>query len=271
MMPQEVRTVFTTFSRTTNPLVSVLIPTRGRSQLLCEAIDSIYSLTSNKQNVEFLLKIDNDDEETIETAQRLSFILPLQAWVTDRGAGYADMHLWVNELCARARGDWLFLFNDDARMRTPNWDKMLENVSIPASYGSKVHDVYMFIVNVIGKKDATEFGFLRRKVYEILGHYSLSPHNDTWICTVMGLIRCLFRLPIDIEHLDNTIKDVVRDEVQEAYINTRHTLDSEVSIRDRIKDATKLLDHLCPQNEELSLITSLPFLPRPVAHFEPVS
>ena len=54
------------------PLVSILIPTRGRSSSLCVAIDSLYSLAFDKSSIEFLLKVDDDDVETIETIKRLS-------------------------------------------------------------------------------------------------------------------------------------------------------------------------------------------------------
>src|SRR5262245_57155345 len=83
------------FPRSDNPFVSILIPTRGRSQALCEAIDSVYSLAKDKSLVEFVLKVDDDDRETIKTANRLTGMLGVSTIMSPRGKGYRDMHLWI--------------------------------------------------------------------------------------------------------------------------------------------------------------------------------
>ena len=53
------------FQRGEGPLVSVLLPTRGRVDGLRIAIDSLHSLAEGKFNIEYLLKIDDDDADTI--------------------------------------------------------------------------------------------------------------------------------------------------------------------------------------------------------------
>ena len=51
-------------------LVSVLIPTRKRVKLLKECLDSLNTKTQDKSLVEILLKIDTDDQETIDFIQQ---------------------------------------------------------------------------------------------------------------------------------------------------------------------------------------------------------
>lgn len=229
------------FPRSSNPLVSVLLPTRGRPKHLCEAIDSLYSLAHDKSLIEFILKIDNDDLETIDVSNKLSAVLPLKSIISPRGNGYLDMHHWVNNMCAMAKGDWLFLFNDDARMATQNWDQYLLQAFI--TKGAKKcdgNDVCMLTIS-----GTTEFMFLRRKVYEILGHYSLLHQCDTWIYSVMSTIHSAFTFPsISVKHLSGTIADDTRQGVEETYCSESAGMISAKSIKEKIKDAEKLIDYI---------------------------
>lgn len=231
------------FRRGNGPLVSVLLPTRGRSQSLCEAIDSIYSLAKDKGSCEFILKIDDDDLETQATAKALSAIIPLKMIVSPRGNGYHDMHHWVNEMSSLATGDWLFLFNDDARMKTHDWDKLLTDMHVVESIEG-ISDICVLVLNTLNRPHAREFMLVRRSLYQILGHYSLSPHNDRWMYAVANMLNVTFEFQIDIEHRDQQMSDEVREHVLAAYTVTSGTLNSLEAIRGKIKDSLTLLEYL---------------------------
>lgn len=72
------------------------------------------------------------------------------------------MHHWVNDLCALAAGDWLFLFNDDARMRTNDWDQWLLNAELKHSVPG-LEDICLLVAETINRPTATEFMFLNVK------------------------------------------------------------------------------------------------------------
>lgn len=189
------------FIRGNSPLVSVLIPSRNKSQSLLEAIDSIYSLAFDKGNVEFLVKADNDDIKTIETICSLQEVIPLKAIISPRGKGYLDIHHWINDLSRIARGDWLYLFNDDARIKTEGWDQiLLQMVLEDARPGTE--DVCLVVTPTLDRPTAKEFMFLRRTAFHILDHWSLSPFVDYWIRTVAIRAGVCFQLPIWVEHLN---------------------------------------------------------------------
>jgi len=237
------------FKRGNGPLVSILLPTRGRPQWLRESIDSLYSLAQDKSCMEFILKVDDDDKETIETARQLSEILPLKFIISSKGAGYFDMHHWVNDMSKLATGDWLFLFNDDAVMQTERWDDLLLNFDImtksdPSQSAYQNPGVCLFIAESIGRKDAYEFIFLRRKVFEILGHFTLSPHSDSYAIGVMATIKSAFKIPIQIRHFSELAEDATRIESKAAYITTGPTLTTSPIIRAIINDALKLQDYI---------------------------
>lgn len=227
------------FKRGEGPLVSVLIPSRGRPKSLLEAIDSLYSLAKNTNLIELILKLDSDDKETISVVTSLP--LPIKTIISPRGNGYWDMHHWVNDMCAISKGDWLYLFNDDARMTTQDWDQLLLRVQIANAFPG-VEDVCLLVSPTIYHPNSHEFMFLRHTTYKILGHWSLSPQNDSWIHAVLSMIRFVFDYPIYVQHEE--IDDVTRKGVKAAYGTTCMTLISSEAIRNQIKDALKLQDYI---------------------------
>lgn len=243
------------FPRGDGPLVSVILPTRHRKVGLCTAIDSIYSLAKDKSNVEFLLKIDDDDTESIKVYETLQKLINIRAWITPRGNGYLDMHKWVNELSLNwAKGDWVFLTNDDAVLsgaENPNvvdgqnWDEKLTYAAFEsAATWHGCPDVCSLIAPTVGRPDAAEFFFVRRKTIQVLGHYALNPHTDNYLQNVLCAISSSFRFQIYVVHKSEEVKDVLRGEVLEAYKKAGKDLNTLECMRNRQEDVSKLLSYI---------------------------
>ena len=104
--------------------ISVLLATRGRSKMLEKSIDSLMTNISDSENVEIMLGIDNDDQETLDFVQSDDFQnkmqdeynVDVQAVLFDR-LGYKNLHQYMNQLWGQANGEWLLLWNDDAIMQ----------------------------------------------------------------------------------------------------------------------------------------------------------
>ena len=112
-------------------LVSVLLPTRARPELMLQSITSIIEKARLPEKVQILLKIDNDDMESyVDYYSEIEKITPhYKVIYSPRGLGYGDLHTHVNDLCAIADGEYLFLWNDDAELLTVEWDKIMEEHS----------------------------------------------------------------------------------------------------------------------------------------------
>jgi hypothetical protein len=240
ILPEENKVIPDTFfPRGVGPLVSVLLPTRKRVRGLVAAIDSLYSLAKNKSNLEFILKIDDDDAETIELFHKLQSILPVKSIISSRGNGYHDMHHWVNQMSALATGDWLFLFNDDALMGSQDWDEMLLYIGVHNWWG--IPDICCISVETVNSPGSQEFMFLRRRVFELLGYYSLIPHNDTWIKTLMPMVSAFISFPlIQVVHQIKEYDDDVRREGIPARETTQYTVDNGPMKLRKLQDALKL-------------------------------
>lgn len=234
------------FTRGNGPLVSILFPTRGRVEELRKALDSLVSLAQVQANLEFIFKADDDDTPTIEYLNYLKANLPLnmEIIVSPRGRGYHDMHLWVNEMSIKAKGDWLIIWNDDALMQTQNWDTILENIEIDNKRWHGCEDVACLVMNTVNHPGARGFFFLRRKVFEILGRFSLIPHNDTWVTTMMDMVQSCFYVPITMKHEVEQVQDQVRQDSEDARETLIYTVKNTSGQREKLLDAVKLLEHI---------------------------
>jgi len=107
--------------------ISVLCATRGRPTMIMESIKSMIDTADDPDGIEFLLAIDDDDQVTIDYVQ--SDIVPyfekhdydLYAFVQPR-LGYARLNEYYNQLAGESHGEWLIVWNDDARMESQGWD-----------------------------------------------------------------------------------------------------------------------------------------------------
>lgn len=231
------------FPRGKGPLVSILIPTRGRPEHLCQAIDSLCSLAVDVSLLEFILKIDDDDLATQEVATKIEQKVPIKKIISPRGNGYHDMHHWVNEMCSEASGDWLYLGNDDFRMKTQGWDHTVLNIGTDNPWPG-INSCCLLYTPTQGRPYAQEFVMMRRETYNFLGHFSLSPHCDNWAYSIMNFMGCALTLAVFVEHLSDVIKDSTRRDSEEAYKTTQSSLTSVDSKKLKIQDISKIFVHL---------------------------
>ncbi|MEK6276639.1 MAG: hypothetical protein AABM29_01310 [Actinomycetota bacterium] len=163
-------------------MISVLVPSRERPELLARSVGSL-----GEGEFEVLVRVDEDDP-------RLDGYAQFPDVVVGAHHGYGALHHYYNELAERARGDWLFLWNDDCIMETRDW------IDVVCSYDGKMavlnpntnHDNWEIDMNV--------FPILPRKMFELAGHLSLNLHNDSWVEFVARDAGIMVRVPITILH-----------------------------------------------------------------------
>src|SRR5690606_8725158 len=107
--------------RSVSPEIFVLLPSRGRPGPLVESVASLRELADDPARIEVLVAVDPDDPDTAQAARDCE----AEAWRAPERFGYARLHEYVNALAHQAGGDWMLLWNDDARMRTRGWDSRI--------------------------------------------------------------------------------------------------------------------------------------------------
>lgn len=187
-------------------MISVLCPTRGRPERFAASMDSFYQTTlafteslSPAENCEVLARFDKEDP-TADDYGDLWFLEMLEG----ERHGYEQLHLYYNELAELATGDYLLLWNDDARMVTRGWNEQV----------AKLDPTVPFVATPGGGDHP--FPLISRALYETLGHFSLAPHCDTWLCEIGKAAGCMVSVDYEIEHLRDELDDETKRDGERA-------------------------------------------------------
>lgn len=178
------------------PAISVLLPTRGRSETLQRSIHSLISLAQCPHELEIKLGFDDDDAASVDYC--VNNILP----VLDQHQvqydvysyppmGYGRLNEYVNSLAHRAQGNWFVFWNDDAVMQSANWDTVIRDYTgqfvIQAFDTHNLHPYSIF--PVVPREWLTTLGFL-----------SQHPLNDAYISQIAWLLGIMRRIPVQVLH-----------------------------------------------------------------------
>lgn len=166
-------------------MISVLLPSRSRSKALTASVASLLDLADRPGSIEILIAADPDDPDTRNVD------LPWQAsvWTAPERYGYPQLHEYVNRLAEQADGDWLMLWNDDARMLTEGWDTIV-----------RAQDQSVLWPHSNDIPTCNTFPIWPRAWTDHLGHVSLSPHCDSWIQFLGQTIGRHERVDVEILH-----------------------------------------------------------------------
>jgi len=107
--------------------ITLLLPTRGRPQMLGEVFDSIEQTTAQKQKVAVWLYIDHDDQPTLDAIRsgRFSqYTFGIHGVVGDRTASLGELHNITWQQCTSGSGIFM-LHADDTTFVTHGWDDII--------------------------------------------------------------------------------------------------------------------------------------------------
>src|SRR5205823_7393618 len=97
--------------------ISVLVPTRGRPEQLCQFLDSLVRTIRNPSRVEILLVVDDDDDSYNDVATPNCLNI---RWIhCPAGQSMGS----ISQIGLKtSQGRLLFALNDDVEAKTPGWD-----------------------------------------------------------------------------------------------------------------------------------------------------
>jgi len=177
--------------------ISVLLPTRGRQEVLKHSITTLIEKASNPSDIEILFGVDEDDQQVIEYIRndlkplfdeykveaRASIFKPL---------GYENLHVYVNTLAGAATGEWLFFWNDDCVMVTEGWDDVIKE--------------YDGQFKLLGPKDNHEghpyaiLPIVPKDWFILMGHLSQNAQNDAWLSHIAYMLDIFERVDFEFIH-----------------------------------------------------------------------
>jgi len=251
-------------------LFSIILPTRGRKEPLIKSIKSLCDLADNPNQLEFLLGMDDDDLEHIEYVK--SKIIPKFPNVSlhiFKRLGYRKLNMYVNSLAMLSKGHWLFIWNDDAIMKTQGWDTIM--------HGYDTNPMPLLRANALGmtQHPFSLFPIIKREWMEVVGSVSPFTHIDRFIYNVNTNLdwydksewpKCpwVIDVPITIIHdrydiTGNNNDDTFKNSTQnynEGDITDPRSDDYEPSLYIVLIATNKLIHHM---NTKFG--TNMPFIP----------
>ena len=102
-------------------MISICLPSRGRPELAQRMIKTAQETASEKNKIEFLFYL-NDDDPVLEEYKKV-----LDEKVYEIGPNQSTCFSW-NQLAFKAKGDIVMLAGDDMQFQTMGWDKEVEKV-----------------------------------------------------------------------------------------------------------------------------------------------
>lgn len=181
----------------TKPKISILLPTRKRTEAVVKSIGSLLASARDTSRIEILIAYDNDDEESQQFFNETWFPFIGQSDATSKvfeteRFGYLRLYKYVNFLAEQATGDWIMFWNDDALMLTENWDDEIVK-----------HDGWFGLLRmpcVTMNHPFALFPIIPREWIDFFGRVSPVNHSDWWIYNVTVPVGRLENIPVEVYH-----------------------------------------------------------------------
>jgi hypothetical protein len=225
------------------PLISILVPSRGRKKQLKNLVANIANTVSNVNNIELLVKQDEDDPYTTIVVPN-EFNIPSKVFLMSRSE-YLNRD-YYNFLASEASGKYFFAIGDDIRFNSKCWDLLLEE-KIEEYLKDKPDRLAYIQVSEDGSEAKHPcFPLITRECFD-LTHMYFHPQLLSW-----GADRCLYEI-----YSSNDIRRVLG--VPEVHIEhlsyhdgTGQYDETAKSMRDRFfRDPqchNKVSNYIVPQN-----------------------
>jgi len=233
--------------------LSVLLPTRGRTDMLKRSLLSLADLADHTSRIEMLLAFDDDD--TASSDWCMENVLPE---LDQRGIeynllqfprlGYIRLNEYVNALARRARGRWLMFWGDDAVMETQGWDSRILEVNDFHVLRIPTHNLHPYAI----------FPIVPRKWVELLDCFSPHQLSDSTVSQMGYMLDIVKNIDVQVTHDRFDITGNNRDETWENRPmlegNPQDPRDfNHIAWRQRrVSDCKKLSQYLREQGQDTS-------------------
>lgn len=106
-------------------LVSFLCPSRGRPASLKRSVESLRKHAKDEACFEVMVYLDENDPERDNYED-----FPQARFTVGPQTEYSKLHEISRFLLRQSSAPWLFVWNDDALMQTPEWDVILQSCDL---------------------------------------------------------------------------------------------------------------------------------------------
>lgn len=211
-----------------NPILTILIPSRYRFDRLIACIDSYVELASDINTVEFIVKFDVDDLESVSRINEIRKDIKIKFLITERLNGYYSLHDYANYMYLLATGTWIMLCTDDAVIKTRHWDLEL----------AKVKEDYVCLSPYENGKVSEVFPIVSLISCKLFDCFCLNHAQDRWFNDVYGVAGKMVELP-QIEFYHYILNDQSNED--RRIQNIEDNWDDTAPMRKMMSDSLKWL------------------------------
>jgi glycosyltransferase involved in cell wall biosynthesis len=230
-------------------MISILCPTRNRPHLVQEIYQSILDTVSTKPEIEFLLHVDNDDQQKA--------VYLNNKWLNTRiiTGPTSSLGTLYNRLYRQAKGNILMLTGDDMVFKTPNWNQIVQEKA------DQIKDNIFYLYGDVDPKFKTRYAnylFVSRKVTEIVDYFAPNFLNrciDSYLHDIAIKTERAFHIPILVEH--------------KHYMNSKRKKDTtDIRLTEKIKnDKSMYANTLNLRIADAELLKNYINKPKPIIKF----
>lgn len=156
-------------------ICSMLIPSRGRLDMLVGAIESINN-TSDSSMVDVWLKFDDDDNDSLARLSCLSRFPNVQIVIGPRLGGYGSTELFCERMARASCAKWICIFNDDAILQGAGWDTQL--AALPTEGVIAQPEIYGLGASKYPRCATTAFPFVPNGCWRAFGQECIPHPSD---------------------------------------------------------------------------------------------
>ena len=196
--------------------------TRKRSHELIYSMCSFINKATNNQDIEYIVALDPDDNETIHGLEKVYMMSQVEDanisyCVTDKKYGYEELEQYQNLVGDLFTGDCLLIMNDDIVCLTKGWDDSVRdvlrnNLDSPNWIGmTGINEKYKNTMTFVG---------INRKWYEVTNRVSGNRATDGYIRDLGKALKLSPLEPkLDIIHLQRG-----KGEIQYEWNNKKYVV-----------------------------------------------
>jgi len=146
-------------------------------------MESIYKYASRPMQIECVVRVDDDDEETLNAMDAKPPEYDYLKFLTGPHGGFYGLASAWNECAKAASGDYLLIFNDDSTFRQHGWDDFLWDKDPKEIWLAGFMDSLSQ-----GQRPDIEawvaFPAISRAFYEAIGHLTEHCLMDNWLYAI---------------------------------------------------------------------------------------
>jgi hypothetical protein len=199
--------------------ISILLPTRKRFESFKVSIDSLFNNCNNTENFEVLVAIDLDDDEIDKIKEYSSNKDNIKLFYYERQF-YRGLHNYYNDLSLKSEGSSLFLWNDDAIMKSQNWDLEIINKHKDFCVLSPKVDT----MEQYWSTQGVLFPIIPKKWIDITGKWSHVPSCDSWTDVISKRLGILVN--VDTIVISHNRYDITGENHDSTYIEGRSDINN---------------------------------------------